>query len=113
MYIPPYILFGVLALFSLIIAYGAGRLHQWAIHVDQTTKKGVPYFWRNFIEDTTVPNIRTRDSLEMLRLLVKQIEREIEDGVEELSIQSDLLAQYRNGTYDKDQPARQRKNNAK
>lgn len=98
-------------LLGLAVAYGAGRLHQFIDGVEKTQPKGVPYFWRNFIEDTIAPNIRTRDSLEMLRLLVKQIEREIEDGREELDIQANLFEQYRNGSYDKNQPAAQRKGN--
>jgi len=98
-------------LLGLAVAYGSGRLHQYINDTEQTKAKGVPYFWRNFIEDTAVPNIRTRDRLEMLRKLVKMLEREIEDGYEELEIQSSLLEQYRNGTYDKDQPAAQRKGN--
>ena len=44
----------------------------------------------------------------MLRRLNKNIEREIEDGLEELNIQSMLLGQYRNGTYENDQPATKR-----
>ena len=98
----------IFTLVSLFIAYAAGRFHQDYIQREKTTKKGVPYFWRNFVEDTAVPNIRTRESLEVLRKLNKNIEREIEDGMEELSIQSQLLGQYRNGTYENDQPAAKR-----
>ena len=98
----------LLALAGVFIAYAAGRIHQRLVQIEKTTKKGVPYFWRNFVEDTTAPNIRTRESLEMLRMLNKNIEREIEDGIEELNIQSTLLGQYRNGTYDKEQPAAER-----
>ncbi len=94
---------------AVATAYAAGRLHQWVQDVEKSQRKGVPYFWRNFVEDTIVPNIRTRDSLEMLRRLVKQIEREMEDAYEELEIQSALFDQYRNGTYHKEQPARPRR----
>lgn len=93
---------------GLFVMYVAGRIHQDYIQREKTAKKGVPYFWRNFVEDTAVPNIRTRESLEMLRMLNKNIEREIEDGLEELNIQSMLLGQYRNGTYENDQPAAKR-----
>ena len=93
---------------GLFIAYAAGRFHQDYIQREENEKKGVPYFWRNFVEDTAVPNIRTRDHLEYLHKLLKMTEREIEDGLEELNIQSQLLGQYRNGTYENDQPAAKR-----
>lgn len=99
----------ILTLVGFFIAYAAGRIHQDYLLREKTVKKGVPYFWRNFVEDTAVPNIRTRESLEILRCLNKNIEREIEDGLEELNIQSQLLGQYRNGTYENDQPAAKRR----
>ena len=93
---------------GLFVMYVAGRIHQDYIQREKTAKKGVPYQFRNFIEDTMVPNIRTRESLEMLRMLNKKIAREIEDGTEEMAIQQMLLGQIRNGTYDKEQPATKR-----
>lgn len=90
----------VVTLFVIVfmaICYGAGRLHQWIIEVEQERqkKKRNPNWMLAGLEDAQAIDT---DVLLWIRDALKVVEGRLDDRMH-------VLGQIRNGEYDKDRPS--------
>jgi len=101
----------------IIVAFIAGILStattllciaNYRIRKQSKETSGVPYFLRNGLEDMSVMNIRSVDELRRMAVYVREMKRSIDATLEEMDIQMGLVEQIREGTYDKNQPAKRR-----